>query len=78
LNTTLITNVTELKQTLSQRGQRLIAYLDSAIYAPEHTQFNNTEDFFYWEGDAYNVFIKTTWNQSPNHTYNNNLLGIRE
>jgi hypothetical protein len=37
LNTTLITNVTDLKQKLSQRGQHLVAYLDSAIYAPEHT-----------------------------------------
>ena len=58
---------------------RLVAFLDSTIFAPASTAFFNTENVHYLEGDSVGAFIKTTHFAQANpadNKYNNNLVGI--
>lgn len=53
----------------------MIAYLDSTIILPENVTFENTENPYYVDGNAYDVFLKSSIN--PNTKYNSNLVGLK-
>jgi len=53
----------------------MIAYLDSTIILPENVTFENTENPYYVDGNAYDVFLKSSIN--PTTKYNSNLVGLK-
>ena len=53
----------------------MIAYLDSTIILPENVTYLDSDNPFYVDGDAYDVFIKSSFN--PSVKYNSNLVGVK-
>lgn len=58
------------------KNMKLIAYLDSVVYAPADPTNNVTSNSYYNDGNSFNAFIKTSMFKADNSTYNNNLISI--
>ena len=79
LNKTLITDLAALKTSLTASNMRLVAFIDSTIFAPANIDFFKTENVHYLDGDSVGAFIKSTHFVTSNpmdSKYHNNLVGI--
>lgn len=74
LNSNLISDPKDLKSKLSEQNVKLVAFVDSTIYAPEDTT-NLTKNMPYLEGNQRNLFIKSTVHSSKK--YSNNLVAAK-
>lgn len=53
----------------------MMGYLDPTIILPENVTYMDTENPSYVDGNAYDVFIKSSIN--PSTKYNSNLIGLK-
>jgi len=70
-----MTNITDLRLLETFIHIKMIGYLDPSIILPENVTYFDTENPFYVDGNAYDVFIKSSIN--PSSKYNSNLVGLK-
>lgn len=75
LNKKLIPNITDLFEFEHFLDVKLMAYLDSSIILPEDVSYLGTENPYYVDGNAQDIFIKSSIN--PTSKYNSNLVGLK-
>lgn len=54
---------------------KLMGWLDPSIILPEHVTYLDTENPYYVDGNAQDIFIKSSIN--PTSKYNSNLVGLK-
>ena len=75
LDRSMITNATELKEDLKAFKIKLVAFVDSTIYAPDDVTLEKSKNPAYVEGNSSGIFIKSSHFSSTN--YSGNLVAVR-
>jgi hypothetical protein len=75
LNAESIDNATALRFVLTEYKTKLIAFIDSAVYAPDEIDPVKSENPTYIEGLGADIFIKST--NFQNTKYNGYLVNLR-
>ena len=75
LNKKLIPNITELQAFEYFMHIKLMGWIDSSIILPEDVSYLYSENPWYVDGNAQDIFIKSSIN--PTAKYNSNLVGVK-